>query len=89
MTLESLITMIATNGIGAVCAGAMLWFMYFQQTKTIPAMLETFKQEMKEERAISEKRHTENLNRLEQIIQDTRFLRNLARRGRSEEDDGA
>lgn len=37
-----MITAVVTNGIGAVCAAAVLWFAYYRETKTIPALMQTF-----------------------------------------------
>lgn len=42
MDFNTLLTAIATNGIGAACAAAVLWFAWFRETKTIPAMMDTF-----------------------------------------------
>jgi hypothetical protein len=38
----SFITAIITNGIGVVCCAVVLWFMYYRETKTIPALMQTF-----------------------------------------------
>lgn len=48
MDFNQLITAIVTNGIGAVCAAAVVWLSYFRETRTIPKMLETFAQVQKE-----------------------------------------
>lgn len=42
MGVNELITALATNGIGLVCAAAVLWFAYYRETITIPAMIKTF-----------------------------------------------
>lgn len=42
MDVNQLITAVITNGIGAVCAAAVLWFAYYRETKTIPDMIKAF-----------------------------------------------
>ena len=42
MEMNTLVTAIFTNGIGVVCAAAVLWFAYYRETKTIPLMMQTF-----------------------------------------------
>jgi gas vesicle protein len=48
MGVNELVTAIATNGIGLVCAAAVLWFAYYRETKTIPLMMGTFNQSLKQ-----------------------------------------
>jgi gas vesicle protein len=43
---NTLITALVTNGIGAVCAAAVLWFAWYRETRTIPAMMKTFADSM-------------------------------------------
>lgn len=40
--MNELITALATNGIGLVCAAAVLWFAWYRETKTIPTLMATF-----------------------------------------------
>jgi hypothetical protein len=40
--LNTLVTALVTNGIGAVCCAVILWFMYYRETKTIPGLMQTF-----------------------------------------------
>lgn len=42
MAINDLLTVIVTNGIGVVCAAAVLWFAYYRETRTIPDMLKAF-----------------------------------------------
>jgi hypothetical protein len=39
---SAFITALVTNGIGVVCCAVVLWFMYYRETKTIPALMSTF-----------------------------------------------
>jgi Sec-independent protein translocase protein TatA len=42
MDVNQLITALATNGIGLVCAAGVLWFAYYRETKTLPKLMDTF-----------------------------------------------
>jgi hypothetical protein len=42
MDFNTLLTAMFTNGIGAACAAAVLYFGWWRETRTIPQMLETF-----------------------------------------------
>lgn len=42
MDFNQLLTALATNSIGAACAAAVLWFAYYRETKTLPALMQTF-----------------------------------------------
>lgn len=90
MDFNALITAIMTNGIGGVCAAAVLWFAYYRETKTIPKMLdtfqgmqakaiETFAQLTREERAIYQIWHNENRARLDQLVIEARETRHYLR----------
>ncbi len=50
MDFTTLLTGIMTNGIGAVCVAAVLWFAWLRETKTIPEMLRSF--EVRNDKAI-------------------------------------
>lgn len=93
MDLNTLLTSMLNNGIGAICAAAILLFAWMRETKTIPMMLETFQRTMKEaldtfsennekERMIYQKWHEENRDRLDKLMQDGKehrhYLANLA-----------
>jgi hypothetical protein len=90
---NQLITALATNGIGAVCAAAVLWLAWFRETKTIPKMMETFSEVQqkamdtatalaREERQVCQKWHEENranlIGLLEEMRENKHFLRDLA-----------
>lgn len=94
-------TAIVTNGIGAVCAAAVLWFAYYRETRTIPQMMaafttsltaaqaafearnnrviDTFADQMSQERAVCQKWHEENRQKSEQILLETKENRHLIR----------
>jgi hypothetical protein len=71
MDFNVFITAIVTNGIGIVCAAAMIWLSYYRETVTIPKMLtqfsmiqdkalETMLTLTREERISCQKWHDEN-----------------------------
>ena len=48
MDFNQLITAVITNGIGACCAAAILWFAYYRETKTLPELIRAFSTTQKE-----------------------------------------
>ncbi len=42
MDFPSLAAALLTNSIGAACAGAILWLVYWRETKATPKMIEAF-----------------------------------------------
>lgn len=72
-----LLTVLANNGIGVVCAIAVLWLGWYSLTKAFPRMLETFAQIIKEERVFCQKMHDENRDRLDKIILESKEQRHL------------
>ena len=93
MDFNQLITALITNGIGAVCAAAVLWFSWHRETKSIPKMMDTFASTLDkamttfagvihEEREVCQRWHEENRQRLDQILVETKenrhYLRDLA-----------
>lgn len=42
MDFNTLLTALVTNGVGGVCAAAVLWFAYYRETRTIPELMRTF-----------------------------------------------
>lgn len=42
MTVDQFVTILANNGIGVVCAIAVLWLAWYRETKTLPALMATF-----------------------------------------------
>ena len=93
MDFNTLLTAIFTNGIGAVCAAAVLWFSYYRETRTIPDLMKsfgeanekaltTFAEMLREERMVCQKWHEENRQRLDMLIleqkENRHWLRDMA-----------
>lgn len=72
MDLNQLVTAIVTNGIGAVCAAAVLWLAYYRETKTIPKMLETFTGAMTAAQVSFEARNTKVVDTFAQMAREER-----------------
>ncbi len=93
MDFNTLLTAIFTNGIGATCAAAVLWFSWYRETRTIPDLMKsfstvnekaltTFADMLREERTVCQKWHEENRERLDQLMLEQKehrhWLRDLA-----------
>ena len=72
MEFNALLTAVLTNGIGAACAAAVLYLSWYRETKTLPALVDSFTKThekallvftdiSKEERAVCQKWHENNL----------------------------
>ena len=84
---------IAQNGIAGVLVAAVLWYCWYRETKTIPLMLQTFRDEMaierqrcdaaiKEERIDTDKIHTAIIARLDE---HSKLIRDIPPCGVSED----
>jgi deoxyribodipyrimidine photolyase len=62
---NTLLTAVITNGIGAACAAAVLWFSWHRETKTLPEMVRSFTATIKELAEKLEKKNTEMLTAFE------------------------
>jgi hypothetical protein len=59
--METILTALENFGIGGLFAGALIWFMWYRETKTIPALMEQVSRELQAERALCQRWHEENL----------------------------
>jgi hypothetical protein len=72
MSFPELVTAIATNGIGLICAAAVLWFAYYRETRTIPDMMRTFTASMERANTSFEHRNQGVLETFALAIKDER-----------------
>lgn len=73
MEFNQLMTAVATGGTGIACTAAVIWFMHHRETKTLPAMMQTFTEAQQaqqlafanaraEAERVAEARHTKTLD---------------------------
>ena len=54
-------------GIGGALCFAMVWFLRYLVTVTLPELVRTFSEQLEKERAASERRHSEVLVRIDRL----------------------
>ena len=59
--MDTMLPALEHFGIGGLFAGALIWFMWYRETKTIPALMEQVSKELQAERALCQRWHEENL----------------------------
>lgn len=74
MDFNTLLTAIFTNGIGAVCAAAVLWFAWYRETKTIPQMMTTFADVQKVTTTSFEARNERTLETFAAVLREERTV---------------
>ena len=57
--MDNVIVDLLNLGIGGMMAAAVLWLLYHTHTVTLPKLLDRFAEQLREERAVCEKRHAE------------------------------
>ena len=72
--MNALITAMVTNGIGAVCAAAVLWFAWHRETKTIPHMMGTFSKALETAQSAFIDRNDKALETFAQLTREERTL---------------
>ncbi len=76
---DAAINILVQNGLTGVLIGAVLVYVWYRETKTIPKMIDVFKEEMHAERARCDKHHEEMLLRVEHVKEDGRRLHGITR----------
>jgi hypothetical protein len=59
--MDTILPALEHFGIGGLFAAALVWFMWYRETKTIPALMEQVSKELQAERALCQRWHEENL----------------------------
>lgn len=75
MEFNQLITLIVTNGTGAICSAFVVWLCWYRETKTTPQMIEAFTLSITASREHYQKWHEENRDRLETIQGELREIK--------------
>jgi hypothetical protein len=71
---NALLTAIMTNGIGAACAAAFLWFAYYRETHSLPEIMKTFTDVNKEIQASFEARSNKTVDLFTAMVHEERVL---------------
>lgn len=74
MDFNQLLNALATNGIGAACAAAVLWFAWYRETKTIPKMIDAFAAIETQAIASFEARNSKTMDTFAMIIKEERQI---------------
>ncbi len=72
--LTTILTAIVTNGIGAVCAAAVIFLSWHRETKTIPDMVKTFSDTLGAVQAGFELRNNKTLELFATLVREERQL---------------
>ena len=72
MGLNELITALVTNGIGVVCAAAVLWFAWYRETRTLPALIKSFTDAHAASQQSFESRNNKVVDTFARVIADER-----------------
>lgn len=75
MEFQQIITLIVTNGTGAICSGFVIWLCWYHQTKTLPQMIDAFTVSIRESREQYQRWHDENRERLDNIQGEIRDIK--------------
>lgn len=67
MDIHQIVTVVITNGTGAICSAFVIWLCWYRETKTTPQMIEAFTKSIGETRECYQRWHDENRERLETI----------------------
>lgn len=79
MDANTMVNVLVTNGVGVVCAGAMLWLSWYRETVSIPKIMDTMLTLVREERTVCQKWHEENRECLANILAEVRENRHYQR----------
>jgi hypothetical protein len=77
--VDTILTALENFGIGGLFAGALIWFMWYRETKTIPALMEQVSKELQAERALCQRWHEENLKDHQALMEGQKDIHHAVR----------